>query len=52
LIASGSFSINKKMPRFLKKKPSMSLERKMWIKSTLVCLLAKQEQKQQDPQIN
>jgi hypothetical protein len=50
LIASGSFSINKKMPTFSNRKPSTSLERKLQIKSTLVHLLAEQEQKQQEPQ--
>ena len=38
------------MPTFSNKKPSTSLGRKLRIKSTLVCLLAKQEQKEQEPQ--
>ena len=44
------FSIKKKMPTFSNKKPSTSLGRKLQIKSTLVCLLAKHEQKEQEPQ--
>jgi hypothetical protein len=38
------------MPTFSNKKPSTSLGRKLRIKSTLVCLLAEQEQKEQEPQ--
>jgi hypothetical protein len=38
------------MPTFSNKKPSTSLGRKLWIKSTLVHLLAKHEQKEQEPQ--
>ena len=44
------YSIKKKMPTFSNKKPSTSLGRKLRIKSTLVCLLAKHEQKEQEPQ--
>jgi hypothetical protein len=44
------YSIKKKMPTFSNKKPSTSLGRKLQIKSTLVCLLAKHEQKEKEPQ--
>jgi hypothetical protein len=44
------YSIKKKMPTFSNKKPSTGLGRKLRIKSTLVCLLSKHEQKEQQPQ--
>jgi hypothetical protein len=44
------FSINKKMSKFSNKKDSTSLGRKLQIKSTLVHLLAKHEQMEQEPQ--
>jgi hypothetical protein len=43
------FPINKKMPTFSKKRTFRKF-RKLCIKSTLVCLLAKHEQKEQEPQ--
>jgi hypothetical protein len=45
-----NFFHKEKMPTFSSKKPSTSLGRKQQIKSTLVCLLAKHEQKEQVPQ--
>jgi hypothetical protein len=44
------YSVKKKMPTFSNKKPSTSLGRKLQIKSTLVRLLSKHEQKEQQPQ--
>jgi hypothetical protein len=44
------FHKQKEMPTFSNKKASLSLGRKLQIKSILVCLLAKHEQKEQEPQ--
>jgi hypothetical protein len=44
------YSIKKKLPTFCDKKPFMNLGRELRIKSTIVCLLSKHEQKEQVPQ--
>jgi hypothetical protein len=41
------YSIQKKLPTFSNKKPFTSLGRKLWFKSTLVCLFSEHKQKEQ-----